>query len=255
MIDIHSHILPGIDDGSPNMEESLAMAKGAIREGISTIVATPHHMNGRYESPKSLILRNVEEFNDVLQKESLHLTVLPGQEIRIHGEILEGLESGSILSMNILSPYLLIELPYSHVPRYTEKLLFELQLKGCIPVIAHPERNAEMIENPDILYKLVSKGALSQITASSITGDFGKKAREFSLKAADFNLIHFIASDAHNASSRRSKIAQALYKLEKKVGAEKVRCLIENAELMVQGKAVYKETPEKFKRKRIMGIF
>jgi protein-tyrosine phosphatase len=254
MIDLHCHILPNVDDGPKDLAESVEMAKQAVQQGIKTIIATPHHRNEKYENHGQTIFRQVEEFNRVLKSENLDLTVLPGQETRIFGEMVEGLKSSEILPLN-QGKYVFVELPSGHVPRYTGQLLFDIQLKGFIPVIVHPERNQEIIENPEVLYQLVKKGALTQVTASSVSGHFGKTIKKFSLQLIEANLTHFVASDAHNTSSRGFKMVEAYDVIEKSFGIDAVYMLRENAELVVQGKSVYKEVPERVKRKKILGLF
>jgi protein-tyrosine phosphatase len=254
MIDLHCHILPNVDDGPKELAESVEMAKQAVQQGIKTIIATPHHRNEKYENHGQTIFGQVEEFNRVLRSENLDLTVLPGQETRIFGEMVEGLESNEILPLN-QGKYVFVELPSGQVPRYTGQLLFDIQLKGFIPVIVHPERNQEIIENPEVLYQLVKKGALTQVTASSVSGHFGKTIKKFSLQLIEANLTHFVASDAHNTSSRGFKMVEAYDVIEKSFGIEAVYMLRENAELVVQGKSVYREAPERVKRKKILGLF
>lgn len=255
MIDIHCHILSGIDDGAKDLNDSLALAKAAVIEGIHTIIATPHHKNGSYENPKPFILEKVEELNQLLQSENIPLTILPGQEPRIFGELLEDYRNGEILTLANGGQYVFVELPSGHVPRYTEQLLFDIQMSGLTPIIVHPERNQEMIENPDLLYQLVKRGALTQITASSTAGYFGKKIKKFSLQLIEANLTHFIASDAHNLENRSFKMVEAFAEIEKKYGNDMVYLFTENAELLVEGKAVYKEPPIRTKSKKFLGIF
>jgi protein-tyrosine phosphatase len=254
MIDLHCHILPNVDDGPKELAESVEMARQAVEQGIKTIIATPHHRNEKYENHGQTIFGQVEEFSRVLKSENIDLTVLPGQETRIFGEMVEGLESGEILPLN-QGKYVFVELPSGHVPRYTGQLLFDIQLKGFIPVIVHPERNQEIIENPEVLYQLVKKGALTQVTASSVSGHFGKTIKKFSLQLIEANLTHFVASDAHNTSSRGFKMVEAYDVIAKNFGIEAVYMFRENAELVVQGKSVYKEVPERVKRKKILGLF
>ncbi|MBO1511900.1 tyrosine-protein phosphatase [Metabacillus bambusae] len=254
MIDIHSHILPGVDDGAQTVEDSINMARLAVEEGITKIIATPHHQNGKYINRKQDILERVSELNRLLQNENIPLEVLPGQETRIYGELLEDLEKGDILPLN-QSNYLFIELPSGHVPRYTEKLIFDIQLHGITPIIVHPERNAEVIENPEKLLNLVRKGSLTQVTAGSITGHFGKKIQKFSLQLIEANLTHFISSDAHNITSRSFKIRDSISEIEKEFGNQAVYYFKENAEQLIHGQIVYKQQPSQIKRKKFLGIF
>ncbi len=254
MVDLHCHILPAVDDGAKDLSESIKMAKKAVEQGIHTIVATPHHLNNHYENPKESIIDRVIELNKALLEEKIDVSILPGQEVRIYGELIEDYERGEILPVD-QTEYLLVEFPSSHVPRYTEKLFYDLQINGLIPVIVHPERNQEIIEHPDILYRLVKKGALTQITASSVCGDFGKKIKSFSLQLLDANLTHFIASDAHNTGNRPFKMREAFDFIHSKYGNELVHLLMENAEHVVTGHHVYKEVPERIKKKKFFNIF
>ncbi|MBT2730144.1 tyrosine protein phosphatase [Bacillus sp. ISL-75] len=254
MIDLHCHILPGIDDGARDLSESIEMAKKAVEQGIHTIVATPHHLNNRYENPKQTIINRVKELNKILLDEKIDLNVLPGQETRIYGEMVDGYETGEILPIDN-TQYVLVEFSSSHVPRYTEKLFYDLQTKGLIPVIVHPERNQEIIERPELLYQFVKKGALSQVTAASVCGDFGKKIKNFSLQLIEANLTHFIASDAHNTSNRTFKMREAFDNIQAKYGNDMVYLFQENAELVIEGSHVYKEVPERIKKKKFFKIF
>lgn len=255
MIDIHSHILPGIDDGAEFLTDSLEMAQAAVKEGIRTIVATPHHQNGRYLNPKSEIIKKVDQLNGVLQEARIDLHVLPGQESRIYGEILEDYEHGEILTVGNQSNYLFLELPSQHVPHYTERLLFDLQMKGLNPIIVHPERNVELIEQPDKLYSLVKNGVATQITASSVAGRFGKKIQGFTFDLIETNLTHFVASDAHNTHSRSFKMAEAYDVINKKYGNDSVEYFQQNAELLVDGNMIDRDIPEPIRKKKRFVLF
>jgi protein-tyrosine phosphatase len=254
MIDIHCHILPGIDDGAKSLSDSILMAKKAAEQGIHTIVASPHHKNGRYENPQQFIIDRVKDLNEAIRLEKIDLEIIPGQEVRIHGEMLQGFEMGEILPVNH-SSYVLVEFPSNHVPRYAEKLFYDIQMKGLVPVIVHPERNQEIIERPEILYTLVKKGAITQVTAASVCGDFGKKIKNLSLQFIEANLTHIIASDAHNVTSRGFKMRDAFSVIEKKYGIDLVYMFEENAALLIEGKHVYKEDPEHIKRKKLFNLF
>ncbi len=130
MIDIHCHILPDTDDGAAHFEESKAMALKALEEGITTIIATPHHNNGTYANPKSNIIQKTRDLNEAFKAENIPLTVLPGQETRIHGDLPKGLERGESMTLADGGLYLFVELPSDHVPRYTSKMLYDIQQQG-----------------------------------------------------------------------------------------------------------------------------
>jgi protein-tyrosine phosphatase len=255
MIDLHCHILPGVDDGAKSETMSIEMAKKAVDEGITHIVATPHHNNGSYLNGKKSILQAVDELNALLEHNQLPLTILPGQEPRIYGDILQDYQSGNILTINDNEKYMLIEFPSNHVPKYAKQLLFDIQLQDIIPIIVHPERNQEIVEKPDLLYRFVQNGALTQVTASSITGHFGKKIKKFSLDLLEYNLTHLIASDAHNISSRSFHLRQAFEEVEKEFGRDYRFILEDNAEFVLAGGHVYKEQPQRIQKKKFLGIF
>ncbi|MCB5237689.1 tyrosine-protein phosphatase [Niallia circulans] len=254
MIDIHSHILPGIDDGAQTIEDSIEMAKAAVNEGITTIIATPHHKNNQFTNLKSSILTKVNDLNTVLKQENIPLTVLPGQEVRIYGEVLEDYYKEEILTLNH-TKYLFIEFPSSSVPRYAERLLYELQTEGIIPIIVHPERNKELQEKPDLLYQFVKNGALTQVTASSVAGYFGKNVKKFSEQLIEHNLTHFVASDAHNVHNRSFKMMEGLDVIEENFGVDYIYLFKENGELLLEDKNIIKEIPERIQRKKFLGIF
>lgn len=254
MIDLHCHILPGIDDGARKIEDSLEMAKQAISEGIHTIVATPHHQNGKYINDKNNILYQVSRLNECFLKENIPLTLLSGQEIRIYGELLEDYRNGKIMPLNH-SKYILVEFPASQVPQFTERLLYDIHSEGLTPIIVHPERNSRLIEDPDILYNLVNKGAMTQVTASSLTGRFGRKIKKFSLDLINANLVHMIASDAHNISGRSFHMQEASDLIISEYGLDMVYMFQENAEAIVNGGTCYKDMPERIKKKKFLGIF
>ena len=255
MIDIHSHILPRFDDGAVNEEESIAMAREAVRQGITTIVASPHHRNGKYNNNRTEVLNHTEIMNQLFVQEGIPLKVLPAQEVRIFGELLEEYEAGDVLSINDDGKYMLIEFPSASVPRYAEKLLTDLQFERITPIIVHPERNQELMENPSLLYNLVKKGCITQVTAASVAGMFGKKVQKFTFSLIEANLTHLIASDAHNLSSRSFYMDVAFNTIEKKYGYDTVDLFLSNAEAVVNGKGITKDMPERIKTKKFLGIF
>ncbi|MBT2646888.1 tyrosine protein phosphatase [Bacillus sp. ISL-34] len=254
MIDIHCHILPGVDDGSADMKESLNMAKKAVEAGITHLYATPHHLNEKYVNVKSGIIDRVVRLNERLQQEDIPLTIHLGQEVRIHRNIFTSIEKEEILTLDDNGTYLLLELPSGSVPTYTQEVIYELQLRGITPIIVHPERNKELIENHKLLFELVQEGALTQLTSGSIIGLFGKNVKSFSKKIIEHNLTHFIATDAHNIGSRGFTLQQAYEKITKEYGIERTFYFKENAEQLIKGQSPAVEKTVPFKR-RILGIF
>ncbi|MGW8424542.1 tyrosine-protein phosphatase [Peribacillus simplex] len=254
MIDIHCHIIPGVDDGSANIEDSLTMAKKAVEAGITHVFATPHHLNEKYVNFKSDIMNRVLRLNESLLLNNIPLTLHLGQEVRIHRDIFTSLEKDEILTLDNNGTYLLLELPSGKVPTYTQEVIYELLLKGITPIIVHPERNKELIANHKLLFELVQEGALTQITSGSIIGNFGKTIQSFSKKIIEHNLTHFIATDAHNIGSRGFTLQHAFETITKLYGIERSFHFKENAEQLLKGQSPIVEKAVPFKKK-ILGIF
>ncbi|MED4689069.1 tyrosine-protein phosphatase [Peribacillus frigoritolerans] len=254
MIDIHCHILPGVDDGSADMNESMNMARKAVEAGITHIFATPHHLNEKFVNVKSDIIDRAVRLNESLHQNNIPLTIHLGQEVRIHRDIFTSLEKEEILTLDDNGRYLLLELPSGSVPTYTKEVIYELQLKGITPIIVHPERNKELIENHKLLFELAQEGALTQLTSGSIIGHFGKKVKSFSNKIVEHNLAHFIATDAHNIGSRGFTLQQAYETITKAYGIERTFYFKENAEQLLKGQSPSIVKPAPFKKK-IFGIF
>ncbi|MDN3019269.1 tyrosine protein phosphatase [Paenibacillus sp. BSR1-1] len=254
MIDIHSHIIPCVDDGPQDHIQGLDMARAAVKNGISHLFATPHHHNGQFENPKKQILAHIRRFNQSLHEENIPLTVHLGQELRIHRELFHSLKMDEVLTLDDQGRYLLLELPSGEVPFYTSEIVYELLLREIIPIIVHPERNQGFIENTNQLFELVQEGALTQLTAGSIIGQFGKKVKAFSEKIIEHNLAHFIGSDAHNTRTRRFCLQEAYEAVTKKYDIQRTFYFRENAELLMRGQTIIKEQPAPI-RKKLLGIF
>ncbi|MFC4769452.1 tyrosine-protein phosphatase [Effusibacillus consociatus] len=255
MIDIHSHILPGVDDGAKNLDEAVNMALMAYRDGIHTVVATPHHKNGVYHTSAELIVELVGELNSILLNRGIPVTVLPGMEPHVYSDFCNDLLDGTILTLNRNKKYVFLELPYDQVPRYLNQIIFQIVLAGFIPIIPHPERNYSIRKQPDILYEAIKRGALSQLTAGSLLGAYGKPIQDLSEKLIEHNMVHIIASDAHNTGKRRPALAEAYSLIEQKWGKEIFIEFMDNAKAIIDGKDIYTLHPEKFVKKKLFGIF
>ena len=202
MIDIHVHILPGMDDGPSTREEALEMARIAVANGIGVIVATPHCLNGVYINWRKEILAGCAEFNAQLKKHDIPLKVLPGSEVRLSPEIIDALKSGRLMTMNDKGRHITLELPDQFVPSATINFINRLKSRGITPIISHPERNLAIQHNVELLSDIIAAGALSQITARSLTGGFGEGAKRSCQEIIDQQLVHFMASDAHSPKNR-----------------------------------------------------
>ena len=255
MIDIHNHILVGLDDGSKSKEETVALLKQAKEEGVTDIIATPHHLSPQFDNYYEEIKPKLDEVLHIDELNEVGIHIYPGQEVRISDQILPQLENNQIIGLNH-SKYLLIELPSEHVPHYTGRLFFELQSKGYVPIIAHPERNKEISSNLDVLYDLINAGALSQLTTASLIGKQGKKIQKTCLDMIENNLTHFVASDAHHVE-KRPFIMDSLFKERKlKKHHEEIQSLINNAKFILDNKDLPKKQPtQEYTQKKFFNLF
>ncbi len=209
MIDIHCHILPGLDDGSSDINESLGMAKMALSDNITHIVATPHTLNGFFENDPKKIERHLEYLNSQLIRHSINVNLYGGAEVHLCSDMAQKIENGVISTINN-SKYCLLEFPnYSLPPGYQDEI-FGLTITGITPVIVHPERLPIFHYDLSVLYKLISMGCVVQITAQSITGGFGKAAMKLSHQMLKRRLAHIIATDAHSLMHRPPILSTAV---------------------------------------------
>lgn len=254
MIDLHCHILPGVDDGAETLEDSLAMAEKAISQGITHLLCTPHHNNGRYENPKASVIEAVAVLQAALDQRQLPLTLFEGQEVRITGDLITEIQQDRILFTDLQDTYLLVEFPTMDIPAYTKQLFFDLRTMEKVPVIVHPERNAKFRENPDLLLPFLDMGCLAQLTAPSIVGSFGDAIQKTAKEMVKRNLVQMVASDAHGVNKRTFYMKEAYELIEQENGQEKVALMMQVAKDLVNGESV-NYPPYEEKRKRKFGLF
>ncbi len=219
MIDIHAHILPGVDDGPADWQESLAMIEMATKDGISDIVATPHVFpDGPFNADRDEILSLVDQLQKKIDKAGLKCTIYPGSEIYLTPDIPARVKKKEILTYCDAGKYILIEMPSSQIPSYTEKVLFELQLQGLTPIIAHPERNLAVIRDPARIEAFIEKKVPIQITANSLKGTLPvRRAVEYFLNK---NLASFVATDAHGSEIRRPLFSKYIKVIDDRYGTD-----------------------------------
>ena len=222
MIDIHSHIIPGIDDGSKNMEMTLEMLKNAEREGTKEIVATPHYLLEYGESKIEEVKVLVKELNSIITKEGINIKVYSGQEVYFTENILKDYLDGNIGTLND-SRYMLIEFNMNRFEENIFDIIYELQVRGITPIIAHPERYRSIIKNPVEINRFIDEGYLFQLDSGSLTGVFGKEVKKTAEVLLANGIYNFIGSDAHNIKNRNTGISEAIgLANDKKNGIEKV---------------------------------
>ncbi|MFR0496457.1 tyrosine-protein phosphatase [Limosilactobacillus reuteri subsp. suis] len=250
MVDLHCHLLPETDDGSKSMEISLRMAHEATENGVTHALLTPHHMNGRYVNHKQNVIQRTKEFQKQINAHNIPLTVFPGQKVRINGQLLEALDKDDILFADTAGKYMMLEFPDDDVPHYTNQMIFDLQQRGIVPVIVHPERNTKIMSEPDLVYQLLQKGCLSQITASSYVGTFGKKVENFSRQLIEAGQGYVFASDAHDLPGRKYEMQQAFEKMRREFGTKLVYEYKQNAQLIINGENVSMNEIKVLKRRK-----
>lgn len=237
MVDIHCHILPETDDGATSLEESAAMCRGAAADGIKTIVATPHMFDGVHKAPdKETIRRKIKLVMDAADN---CVEIVPGGEVRYSYEIFQEAEDPDTrIKLNGTS-YMLLEFPFQSVPPNIEKTIFQILNAGITPVIAHPERNKRIQENPKIIADLVERGAFAQLDAGSITKSFGQESFASAKKILEAGLGHFIATDAHHQDRRRPVLSAAAVIAAEWIGEDYARAMVEeNPQALVNDLAI-----------------
>jgi len=232
VIDMHSHILFDVDDGPKTIEETLCLLEQAVLEGISTIVSTSHALHPLYNVPFDVVNEQIVQLQMAIDQSNMPLKLYTGQEVRLAGNILELYEKKQLHTL-ANSNYLLLELPSNHIPKYTKDIIYSLLTAGITPIIAHPERNRVISENPSHLEQIIREGALAQITSGSLAGLFGKTVQKLSLNLVRSNLVHTYGSDVHNLNTRPFLFEKGLRFLEKQKGLDMVEFLLENNERII----------------------
>lgn len=231
MIDIHSHILPGIDDGARSMDESIEILKKAQKCGITDIIVTPHYITG-----SKYIVNNIDKKNLLnslkreIKKRNINIKLYLGNEVYIENNIIELKESGEISTLNN-SKYLLFELPLNYEFNGVEDIIFNLRCKKIIPIIAHPERYAYLKKNPSLIKDIIDAGALLQCNIGSFFGMYGNDAKKTAMLFLKHNMITFISSDTHRRNNNYyEKIEELKELLKKHISEEEIDNLLgENA--------------------------
>ena len=258
MVDIHCHILPGLDDGSDTMETSIEMAEMAIAEGVTHVVGTPH-ANSHYKFDPELIRQRRDELQEAVGD---RLALATGCDFHLDFENLQDLEKNLRKYTINQKNYLLVEFAEFSIPPSMDDTMHRLHLLGLSPIITHPERNPTLRAKPERMYRWLHQGSHVQITAQSILGRFGSSAQEVAARWLDEDRVHFVASDAHNLKTRPLQLRAAFEAVSKRRGEVVAQALFRDNPLAAfEGRALPYEPeqpdpdtkpPQYQKRKRFL---
>jgi len=235
LIDLHCHLLPGIDDGARNISESVALARMAYDSGITHVVCTPHIHEGYFDNNIEIIESTHKIFKSALEREGIPLKSHFAAEVRINPNIVAMAQQNRLPFLGYFDnqPVLLLELPHSHIPPGTEQLIAWLKKQGILPMIAHPERNRDILSSYNKASWLRGKGVLFQLTAGAITGTFGERVQECAFKLLNDRFADIIATDAHNQKKRPPELAGAYQLVKDEYGEASAKDLCTNNPLEI----------------------
>lgn len=237
MYDIHSHLLPGIDDGSPSLEYSLDMARYAVDHGTTHMVFTPHIHPGRFDNDKSIIENSYLQLREAVSDAGIKLQLGMAAEVRLSAEVLILFQQNKLpfLGEEDGVTTLLLELPHSHIPPGSENLIDWLNKRSCRTMIAHPERNKEIMRNPQRLLPFLHRGCLIQITAGSLAGKFGETARNVAEQLLLQGAVDVIATDSHNLLHRTPDLSVGYHLAKDLVGEDgAIKLVMDNPRAIVR---------------------
>jgi len=226
MIDLHCHILPGIDDGSPDLETSLEMARKAVDDGIRVIACTPHIYPGLYENSAKGIREGVVALQGALDEAGIDLELSFGADTHLTPDLVAGLKNGRIPSLGG-TRYFLLEPPHHVAPPHFEEFVFNVLTAGYVPVITHPERLTWVEEHYDVFVRLAHGGAWMQLTSGSLTGRFGERTRYWAERFLDDGIVHILATDSHSVDRRPPLLAEGRDAAALRLGEQEAVNLVE----------------------------
>ncbi len=245
MIDIHTHILPGVDDGARDLEEALSMCRVCADDGVRTIAVTPHDLNGVYSNDRNSVIRHTAALKEALSRQGIPVEIVSGADVAMSPDLMDRLDSGSIMTINDTGRYILLEPSPFFMTDALKRLIFEIKRRDIIPIITHPERNETLMTHQEALYDAVRGGALVQITAASLTGGFGPHVRKRTIELLSRKMVHIIASDSHNTTSRAPGLSRALAVASKLIGQDEATLMVQGRpEAVLSGEEIITDEPE-----------
>ena len=261
MIDLHNHMLPGLDDGAADLGESIKMARAAAEDGIKAVVCTPHWIPGLYENTRTVILERIEILTEKLREQNIQLRLYPGSELRLDASLPQKIMSREVLSVNDSGRHVLIELPEVVTSDHLEHFFWDLIAQGVTPIIAHPERNFYVQSHPEKVFGWVQMGVMLQITGSSLLGRFGRPSLDLAMRFLHHRMVHIVATDSHGLRMRSPKLARVRQLLEQTVGEDRAREMTcTTPKRIISGQRLKIEAPLPFTSeprlwKKLLGFF
>ena len=247
MIDVHSHIVFGVDDGAETIEQSIEMIKEANLAGFDKVIATPHYMDSYYEINKNEINSRIMQINNELQQINCSTQILQGNEIYFTRDINELIDDEKATTL-AESKYVLFELPLNSELINLDQIIYQILEKGRIPVLAHPERYAFVQKNPNVLIPLIENGVIIQCNYGSIIGRYNENARKTIKKMLEHNMVHLLGSDAHRQNGIYLEIPSAIEEIENIIGQSKTyEITTTNPEMIINGEEIEIEDPTPIK--------
>ena len=236
MIDLHCHILPGIDDGAADLGTSLQMARAAVADGVTTIACTPHILPGLYHNTGPRIREATSQLQAALDQHHIPLRLVTGADVHLTPGLTTGLRSGHLLTLAD-SRYVLIEPPHHVAPVKLGDAFFQLVVAGYVPIMTHPERLSWVEAHYPALKRLIRTGVLMQITAGSLAGTFGRKAQYWGNRMLDEGCVHVLATDAHDMERRAPDLGKGCELALKRVSSTEVEHLVQTRPLAILNNA------------------
>lgn len=255
MVDVHSHIVFGVDDGAKTIEDSIEMLKEAQKAGFTDVILTPHYIEGCYEVEMTTILEKIERIKEQLEKEKIPIQIYVGNEMYITSDIMTLMDTKKASTLN-QTRYVLFELPMNTECVNLTEVVYQILSAGKIPIMAHPERYSWVQKDPNKLIPLIEDGVLLQANYGSVLGQYGKTCKETVKILLEHQMIHLLGSDVHRPNHIYLKIEEAMHIIQKWIGEEAYTYLSTvNAQKVLQDEVIDIPNPLTYKEKWFTKFF
>ncbi len=252
MIDLHSHILPGVDDGARDTYEAIEIIKDSVGDGVATIVATPHFFTGGYMPSKEEIKDKIYKLTEAASSEGVSIRICPGSECYVDYQLVGMVRDGKVMTINDGGKYILVEFPRMELPSSANDIFFQLQMEGITPIIAHPERNVAIARDPNILKHFIEKDILAQVNVGSLLGFYGLEVQGVAKIIIAHRMAHIIASDSHRRGMAAKRSLTEGYRIVRSLlgDDEAFESIKETPKRILEGKGIRVPEPIEYRPKR-----